>query len=193
MPLDNGNYNYFLIIIKLKIINHIWVFLKQQIIHISKVVLRFIRLKLASELKNMRISHKGLTLTKTGIRALDKKIIFGLGNVIGNFLKFINRFIGNFGLSIVILTLIIKLLLAPLTHKSMLSQQKMQKLQPKMQELQTKYKEKPEMLNKKTMELYQKEGINPMSVVCHVCKCQFYLQCINFSRMVELKGKVFSG
>ena len=69
----------------------------------------------------------------------------------------------------------------------------MQKLQPKMQELQTKYKEKPEMLNKKTMELYQKEGINPMSG-CLPLLLQMPILFAMYQlldRMVELKGESF--
>jgi len=72
------------------------------------------------------------------------------------------KFVKNYGVAIIILTIIVKVILFPLTYKSMASQQKLSGLQPKLKELQDKYKDKPEILNKETMNLYKKEGINPL-------------------------------
>ena len=77
-------------------------------------------------------------------------------------LNFIFKYIGNYGLAIIILTVLVKLLLFPLSNASYKSMSKMKKLQPKMKELQEKYKNDKETLNKETMMLYQKEGVNPL-------------------------------
>lgn len=75
---------------------------------------------------------------------------------------FLNRFIPNYGVVILIFTLIIKLLISPLTRQSYKSMGKMQKLQPKIAELKEKYKDDPQEMQKQTMQLYSKYGINPM-------------------------------
>ena len=69
----------------------------------------------------------------------------------------------SYGLAIILLTIIIKILVYPLTKKQLQSMKAMQKIQPEMQKLQKKYKDNPQMMQKKLMELYQKEGANPMS------------------------------
>jgi YidC/Oxa1 family membrane protein insertase len=75
----------------------------------------------------------------------------------------------NYGWAIVILTVIIKIILYPLQHKSIVSMKKMQQVQPKVNAIKDKYKKAktdPDQRNKMNMEmmkLYQQEGINPMS------------------------------
>jgi YidC/Oxa1 family membrane protein insertase len=71
--------------------------------------------------------------------------------------------VGNYGWSIVIFTLLIRLVLIPFDTKSRRSMRKTQKLQPQLAALQTKYKNDKEKLNQKTMELYRKEKISPLS------------------------------
>lgn len=117
--------------------------------------------KLASFIKSQD-QFIDIDIKKTNFAKLENKYFFGLGNLLGVFLNFLNNIFRNYGVSIIILTLLIKLLLFPLTYKSLESQQKMTKLQPKIKELQAQYKDSPELLNKKTMELYKKEGINPL-------------------------------
>ncbi len=96
---------------------------------------------------------------------LDKIIRFGMFGFIGKpLLKVINIFydyVGNYGVAIIILTFLIRLLFYPLSFKSYKSMKAMSKLQPKLKELQVKYKGKPELLNKATMELYKKHKVNP--------------------------------
>ncbi len=70
---------------------------------------------------------------------------------------------GSYGLAIILLTIIVKIIVYPLTKKQIQSMKAMQKIQPEMQKLQKKYKDNPQMMQKKLMELYQKEGANPMS------------------------------
>lgn len=68
---------------------------------------------------------------------------------------------GSYGWSIIILTIIVRLIFWPITKKSNESMKKMQQLQPQIKELREKYKDNPQLLNTKTMELYQKEQVNP--------------------------------
>jgi len=70
---------------------------------------------------------------------------------------------GNFGWSIIIVTILIKAILMPLVWPSMKNANKMRDLQPKLKKLQEKYKGKKEELAKAQMELYKQEGINPLS------------------------------
>jgi len=70
--------------------------------------------------------------------------------------------IPNWGVGIILITLIIKLATWPLTAKSYRANAAMQSLQPKLKELQAKYKDDPKKLNEQTMGLYQKEGVNPL-------------------------------
>ncbi len=71
--------------------------------------------------------------------------------------------VGNYGWSIVLFTLLIRALLMPLDAKSRKSMRKTQKLQPQIAALQKKYKNDKDKLNQKTMELYRKEHVSPLS------------------------------
>ena len=80
-----------------------------------------------------------------------------------NLLTWINRLVGNYGWSIVVFTLLIRLVLLPLDIKSKKCMRAMSKIQPKVQALQKKYADDKEKLNQKTMELYRKEHVSPTS------------------------------
>ena len=69
----------------------------------------------------------------------------------------------DFGIAIIILTLIIRVIMYPLSVKALNSQRALQKLQPKIQEIQKKYKDDKEKQGMETLELYRKEKINPFS------------------------------
>ena len=69
----------------------------------------------------------------------------------------------SYGLAIILLTILIKILVYPLTKKQLQSMKAMQRIQPQMQKIQEKYKNNPQVMQQKLMELYQKEGANPMS------------------------------
>ena len=75
----------------------------------------------------------------------------------------INSVLHNYGWSMVVFTLLIKLILLPLDYKSRKSMRRMTRLQPQVAKLQKKYANDKEKLNQKTAELYRREGINPMS------------------------------
>ncbi len=77
-------------------------------------------------------------------------------------LRVLHGVIHNYGLAIIFLTMGIKLLFIPLTHKSYQSMKKMQALQPKVKELQKKYENDKERLNKELMALYQTNKVNPL-------------------------------
>jgi len=76
-------------------------------------------------------------------------------------LKFLNMFIPNWGFVIIIFSIIIKIVLYPLTKQSYKSMKKMQLLQPMIKELKEKHKEDPQKVQKETMKLYSTYGINP--------------------------------
>lgn len=77
-------------------------------------------------------------------------------------LKFIFTYTHSWGWSIILLTLLIKIILFPTSIKQIRSMEKMKQLQPKLKEIQDKYKDKPEEFQKRTMELYKKEKVNPL-------------------------------
>lgn len=77
-------------------------------------------------------------------------------------LKLFFNMTGSWGWAIIFLTLAIKMALMPLTFKSIRASFEMQKLQPKLKEIQSRYKDKPEIYNKKIMELYQEHKVNPL-------------------------------
>ncbi len=78
-------------------------------------------------------------------------------------MKASNRFTRNYGIDIIILTILIKILFYPLTKKSMASMKKMQDLQPVIAKLREKHKDDPSRLNQETMNLYKTYKINPLS------------------------------
>lgn len=97
---------------------------------------------------------------------LDKAIDFGFFGIIARpllmVLKFFYSYVGNWGIAIILLTCIIKLLFWPLTQKSYKSMKAMQTLQPEMQKLREKFKNNKEQLNKEIMALYRTKRVNPM-------------------------------
>jgi YidC/Oxa1 family membrane protein insertase len=77
-------------------------------------------------------------------------------------LSYLHSVLGNWGWAIVAMTILIRLVLYPLTYKGMVSMNKLKELAPKVKELQAKYKGEPQKLNTHMMELYKKHGANPM-------------------------------
>jgi len=78
------------------------------------------------------------------------------------FLKFIYRYLRNYGLAIIVLTLLVRIVLFPLTFKSFKSMQEMQKLQPRINALRERYKDDAKRMNQELMELYRKHNLNPL-------------------------------
>ncbi len=67
----------------------------------------------------------------------------------------------SYGLSIIMLTVVVRILLHPLSHKQMVSMQKMQKIQPRIKVIQEKYANDKEKMNQEIMQLYRENGVNP--------------------------------
>ena len=77
-------------------------------------------------------------------------------------LDWINGYVGNWGVSIIVFTLLLKLLLFPVTAKGFVSMANMRKVMPKMKELQDRYANDKQKLSQEMMALYKKEGANPL-------------------------------
>ena len=95
-------------------------------------------------------------------KALDVSWLSWLETILKWALEGFNFITHNYGISIILLTILVKLLLIPLSKKGTESTAKMSALQPKMQEIQQKYKDDPEAQNAAVAKLYKEEGINPM-------------------------------
>jgi len=81
---------------------------------------------------------------------------------LGFLLRIVFDIVGNYGLSIIVFTVIMKIVLVPLTIKQTKSMKLMQEMQPKIKEIQEKYKNDKEKINIKTMELYKEHKANPL-------------------------------
>jgi YidC/Oxa1 family membrane protein insertase len=77
-------------------------------------------------------------------------------------MKWIHQFVGNYGVAIILLTVVSKVLFYPLTVKGMRSMKAMQALGPQINALRSKYKSDPQRLQRETMELYRANKVNPM-------------------------------
>ncbi len=136
---------------------------------------------------------------------LEKTLKFGMFGIIANILLkglvWIYALTKNYGWAIIVLTIVIKILLFPLQHKSLVSMKKMQKVQPKMTALRDKYKkaktdvEQRQKMNVEMMKLYQEEGISPMSG-CLPLLLQLPILWAFYnllSNAIELRGADFMG
>jgi YidC/Oxa1 family membrane protein insertase len=119
-----------------------------------------------SERATLFIGPKELETLKAVGQGLERAIDFGYFGFMSvpflYLLHFFHRFTGSYGVDIILLTVLIKILLAPLTHKSFVSMKAMQKLQPQMEKIKEKYGNDKEKLNKEIMELYRRNGVNPL-------------------------------
>ena len=85
-----------------------------------------------------------------------------LNSLLLTIMKAMHSFINNYALTIILFTILIKLVVMPFNLKSRRSTMRMASVQPKMQALQEKYKDDQEKLNQKMQELYRKEGVSPL-------------------------------
>ncbi len=112
------------------------------------------------------LGPRDLTYLKPLQKKLELAINFGWTDIIAKpllyALRFFNKYVKNFGVSIILLTILIKILFWPLTHKSYKSMKEMQKLQPLMAKIREKYKNNKEQMNKELMGLYKTYKVNPM-------------------------------
>jgi YidC/Oxa1 family membrane protein insertase len=82
---------------------------------------------------------------------------------IGSLLAWIYGMVNNYGVSIIILTVLVRLIMLPLYTRQLRYQSKLSDIQPKLKEIQERYANDRETLSAKTMELYREEGVNPSS------------------------------
>ncbi len=109
---------------------------------------------------------KDLDILKSQGNQLEQAIDLGWFSAIAkpmlHSLKLFYRYLHNYGLAIIAITVILKIFFFPLTHKSYKSMKEMQKLQPKMQELKEKHKDDRDAMNRAVMELYKTHKVNPL-------------------------------
>ena len=112
------------------------------------------------------VGPKDIDVLKEQGDSLERSLDLGWFTVIAKpllySLKFFYRYVGNYGIAIIIITIILKALFFPLTHKSYKSMKGMQKIQPEMAKLREKYKDDRDTMNKAVMELYREHKVNPM-------------------------------
>jgi YidC/Oxa1 family membrane protein insertase len=94
--------------------------------------------------------------------ALDLGIFTFIALPLLHVLRLSHRLTGNYGIDIILLTVVIKALFVPLTQRSMKSMREMQKLQPQMAKIRERFKDKPEEMNKEIIELYRRHKVNPL-------------------------------
>jgi len=109
--------------------------------------------------------------------------------------KWLYTYIPNYGIVLLIFSVLVKLLTAPLTRKQMASTQRMQQVQPQVTELKEKYKSDPQKLNQETMKLYKEMGVNPMGgCLPLVIQMPILIAMFNlFRTTIELRGAAFKG
>lgn len=105
-----------------------------------------------------------LLMAHSGLGALDApgplaRLIIPLVRLLG----WLYSHTGNYGWAIILFTILTRVLLFPLMRKQFRSMADMQRLQPKMKQLQQRFKDDRQLLQQKSMELYRKEGVNPLS------------------------------
>ncbi|MDR2363071.1 MAG: membrane protein insertase YidC [Spirochaetaceae bacterium] len=108
-------------------------------------------------------------------------------------LMFFYHIVPNYGVAIILLTLLVKILMFPLTKKGSESTLRMQTLAPKIKEIQDKYKDNPAKMNSEMAALYKKEGYNPLSG-CLPLLLQFplFIAMYNlFNNHFDLRGALF--
>jgi len=119
------------------------------------------------------------------IRPISKSVLWVL--------KSMNKVIPNYGVILIIFSILVKLIVYPLTKRSYQSTQAMQAIQPEINNLREKYKNNPTKLNQATMELYKKKGVNPLGT-CFPMLLQMPLLFALFTvfrSTIELRGEPF--
>lgn len=140
---------------------------------------------------------KALKELEHAYQGFDRLIDYGTFGFIAAplavFMNQLHAYLKNYGLVIIVLTILIKIIFYPLTHKSYTSMKKMQDLQPHMRALQEKYKNDKQQLNQAMMELYKEKGVNPMGgcVPMLLQMPVFFALYQTLSQSIELRGASF--
>jgi YidC/Oxa1 family membrane protein insertase len=134
-----------------------------------------------------------MEIDPTAKEVIHYGIFHGIGRLLFNGLQMFYGLTKNYGVAIVLLSLVISLIMLPLTRKSLHSMKEMQKIQPETELIRKQYSDNPQKMNKEIMELYKKHKINPIGG----CLPMLLQIPIFFSlyqvllRSVELKGAPF--
>jgi len=120
-------------------------------------------------------------------------VIRWIGKLIFIFLTSVLSFVSNWGMRIIILAFTLKIILSPLTTKSYVSMQKMQKIQPAMKEIQAKYAKDPKQQQVEMQKLYKESGVNPLGGCLPILLQMpvFFAMYRVLANMVELRGQGF--
>jgi YidC/Oxa1 family membrane protein insertase len=115
---------------------------------------------------NIYVGPKEIDILKAQGSSFEQSLDLGWFSAIAKpmlySLKFFYKYVGNYGVAIIIITIILKIIFFPLTHKSYKSMKEMSKLQPKMAALKEKYKNDRDSMNRAVMELYREHKVNPL-------------------------------
>lgn len=114
-----------------------------------------------------------------------------LGDIFANIIVFFYSFTHNYGIAIILMTILIRVILYPLMQKQMVSMREMQKIQPLMKEVQEKYKNDKERLNRELMALYKEHKVNPMSG-CLPLLIQMPILILLFQVLRQFNEKIYS-
>lgn len=128
-------------------------------------------------------------------RAVDFGIWAAICKVLIFFMRIFHDLSGNWGLAIILLTVAVKVVLLPLTHKAMVSAEQMKKLSPRMEEIRKKFPEDREKQNLEMMKLYQEAKVNPLGG-CLPLLLQLPIWAALFTTLrtsYELYGEAFFG
>ncbi len=150
----------------------------------------------ATELAKYEYSDKnafGLQAMRLEDATERSNLLGWLENILKFMLNIFYKLIPNYGVAIILVTIVIKIIFFPLTKKGSISTARMQELQPKMQELQAKYKGNPQKLNAEMADFYKRNNYNPMSG-CLPMLIQFplFIAMYNlFNNHFDLRGASF--
>jgi YidC/Oxa1 family membrane protein insertase len=151
----------------------------------------------ASSQFTLYLGPRELSLLKQLGKKLDLAINFGFFDIIArpmlSALRFFNKYVKNYGVSIIIITILIKILFWPLTHKSYKSMKEMQKLKPLMDKIREKYKHDKQQMNKEVMALYRTYKVNPVGgCLPMVIQIPVFIALYNlFGKSIELRHAPF--
>jgi len=125
--------------------------------------------------------------------ANTKGFLAPLEKILKWLLQIFYKVIPNYGVAIILLTLLVRLLMFPLTKKGSESTLRMQALSPKIKEIQTKYKDNPQKMNAEMAEFYKKEGYNPLSgCLPMIIQIPIFFAMYNlFNNHFDLRGAMF--
>ena len=112
----------------------------------------------AGPLNEKRIAQLGYDMQQV----VDYGFFGGVSKALLSVLSFFYKWTRNWGVAIILLTILINIILFPLTYKSFAAMQQMKKIQPHMQKLKDLHKDNPQKLNKEMMELYKQHNVNPL-------------------------------